>query len=100
MQAYDSTTRPFLYRGDIDPRLNAMARVVGIIYDGEAVAYPYAELSGDVVNDTVAGRDLVIFHVFGTASALDTNRISDGEDVGATAVFNRNLDGESADLQH
>lgn len=91
---YDSTTRPFLYRGDIDPRLNTMARVVGIVYDGEAVAYPYAELSGDVVNDTVAGRDLVIFHVFGTASALDTNRIPDGEDVGATAVFNRNLDGE------
>ena len=46
-----------------------------------------------VINDTRGGRDLVVFHVGGTASVLDARSIADSDDVGATGVFDPNLDG-------
>jgi hypothetical protein len=38
---------------------------------------------------------LVIFHTSGTSSALDTSDIAAGNDVGATGVFNPELDGQT-----
>jgi hypothetical protein len=44
-----------------------------------------------VISDTQGGQDLVVFHVGGTASALDTPVILMGDDVGATGVFDPNI---------
>jgi len=95
-QNYDQTTgRPFLYIGEIDPRLPVMMRVVGLNINGETKAYPFIELAQvDVVNDTVGGQDVAIFYQFGTNSALGASIIAQAEDVGAATVFDPVLDGQ------
>jgi len=93
---YDSGTgKPFLFFGEPDDRLPHMLRVVGMSVDDKAVAYPYDVLSRErVVNDTVAGRDIVIFFRYGTNSALDAPVIAEGKDIGAATVFVPSVDGE------
>jgi hypothetical protein len=84
---------PFLFLGITDDRLAAMERVVTISFAEADVAYPLTILSEvGVINDTVAGRDLVVFHEPGTSSALGARSIADGADVGATGVFDPNLE--------
>lgn len=78
-----------------DPRLDAMERVVSIALDGGAVAYPLPLLSEvGVINDTQFGQDLAVFHTPGTSSALGAAVIAQGEDVGATGVFDPTLNGQ------
>lgn len=92
---YDAPgNRPFLFRGQIDPRLDAMERVVGVEMNGEAKAYPFSLLAEKrVVTDTVGGREIVVFYYPGTVSALDKTSIAQSRDVGAAAVFGPKLDG-------
>jgi hypothetical protein len=45
------------------------------------------------VEDAPGGVDLVVWHVPGTSSALGASVIAQGEDVGATGVFDPTLDG-------
>jgi hypothetical protein len=95
---YDNINNsPFLFRGPQTPgELPAMARVLTVDLNGEAVAYPYQVLQEDgVINDTVAGEEIIVFWQPGTASALDATIIADGEDVGAAASFSRVLDGQT-----
>lgn len=91
---YDSSTQPFLFRGEVDDRLPATERVVGVALPGLVKAYPFtlAALAG-VIHDEVGRLPLVILHKAGTASALDANAISEGRDVGSVAAFDRRLDG-------
>ncbi|HEX6206784.1 MAG TPA: DUF3179 domain-containing protein [Actinomycetota bacterium] len=94
---YDTAERPFLFDGEVDARLPAIARVVGVEIDEEAVAYPYEALSSEegasVVHDTVGGEDLVVFWKAGVRSALDNPEIELGRDVGSSGVFLRQLGG-------
>lgn len=94
---YDAPgNRPFLFRGKIDPRLQAMERVVGVEFDGEAKAYPFSTLAEErAVADVVGGRDIVVLYSPGTASALDRESIADSRDIGAAAVFDPELNGQS-----
>ena len=46
-----------------------------------------------VINDTQAGQDLVVLHA-AVPAALWGSLIAEGEDVGATGVFDANLDGQ------
>ena len=92
---YDHVNRnPFLYDGPETPdQLPAMARVLTVDLGEEAVAYPNDVLTeGHVVNDTVAGQEIVVFWVEGTASALDNNSIAAGRDVGSANAFSRTLE--------
>ncbi len=92
---YDSDEQPFLFPGQVDPRLPAAERVVGLTTETEAKAYPFSTLAEErVVHDEFGGTPLVIFHKSGTASALDSRDISSGKDVGAVGVFARQLDGQ------
>jgi hypothetical protein len=95
---YDNINNsPFLFRGPQTPgELPAMARVLTVDLSGEAVAYPYQVLQEDgVINDTIAGEEVVVFWQPGTASALNAAIIAQGEDVGAAATFSRVLDGQT-----
>ncbi len=84
-----------LFSGEKDDRLDAADRVVTVALDGIDVAYPLAILAeAGVIDDTQGGQELVVFHIGGTASALGARVIADGEDVGATGVFDPNLDGQ------
>jgi hypothetical protein len=87
---------PFLFRGSVDRRLPAMERVLAVELGGEARAYPFSALAKGAptaVNDTVGGEDVVVFFDKGTSSALDTERIAGGRDVGATGLFSPVLGG-------
>jgi hypothetical protein len=92
---YDTIGRsPFLFGGEEDGRLPAMERVVNVTLENVDVAYPLSVLSEvGVIHDTQDGQDLVVFHTAGTSSALSAGVIAQGEDVGATGVFDPNLEG-------
>ena len=87
---------PFLFDGALDERLPAVARVVTVsLPNGVDVAYPLdVLLEQGVINDLQGEQNLVIFHEGGTASALGAAIIAEGEDIGATGVFDPLLDGQ------
>ncbi|HEX2030168.1 MAG TPA: DUF3179 domain-containing protein, partial [Actinomycetota bacterium] len=90
---YDRQPGPYgsFFDRPVDGRLEPMERVAGVTIDGVVVAYPYRTLATDdrigAINDTVAGRPVAVFWEAGVASALDTERIADGRDVGTSGVF-------------
>lgn len=93
---YDQINQsPFLYQGIPDDRLAPMERVVTISFNDIDLAYPLPILAeAGVINDTQSEHDLVLFHIPGAASALDASTITGGRDIGATAVFDPNLNGQ------
>ncbi|AEB11007.1 DUF3179 domain-containing protein [Marinithermus hydrothermalis] len=90
---YDDVNEPpFLFDGPTDGRLPPKLRVVSFELGDEAVAYPYSVLETTrVINDVVGGVPIVVFWLPGTHSALDTRNASQARDVGAVAVFERQL---------
>ena len=73
---YDTSSFPFLFTGELDPRLAALERVIGVTIGGESVAYPFSVLAElGVVNDSVGGKKIVIFYSEGTISPLDKSII-------------------------
>ena len=89
---YDSTSHPFLFLDTPDPRLDPVERVLGLTTKNEAIAYPFALLEeAGVVHDAFGGAELAIFHKPGLSSALDSSVISKGKDIGAVAVYERQL---------
>jgi len=93
----DVNNPPFLYRGPETPGvLPAVARVLTIDLNGEAVAYPYDVLQEvNVINDTVGGTDVVVLWAAGAASALDRGTVAGGRDVGAANAYAREIDGQT-----
>jgi Protein of unknown function (DUF3179) len=95
----DTSERPFLFAGDLDERLPATSRVLGIARAGDIVAFPYESVAAGavdgwaVVTEQVAGDPVVVFWKAGTYSALDTERIVSGRDVGAIAAYRPEVDG-------
>ncbi len=91
----DVDTSPFLFEGEIDGRLAAKERVVGVESDGEAVAVLTSALAKKrVVAVELAGRPVTVWWKPGTNSALEAGRVAAGRDVGATGVFRALLDGQ------
>ncbi len=91
---YDQSRGPIssFFSKALDDRLGAMDRVAAVTLDARPVAYPFSALREKrVVNDQVAGQSLVVWWVPGTASALDSQQISDGRDVGSSGVFLREV---------
>lgn len=89
---YDKTSRPFLFQGTPDARLAPAERVLGLTTETDAIAYPFAALEeAGVVHDMFGEVELAIFHKAGLASALDTSVISEGRDIGAVAVYERQV---------
>ena len=91
----DINNPPFLYEGPDTPGiLPPIARVLAIEIGNETVAYPFELLSQvHVVNDTVDDQAIAVFWSPGIASALDTARIADGNDVGTATSFSRQVNG-------
>jgi hypothetical protein len=97
----DTSERPFLFAGDLDERLPATSRVLGIARPGDVVAFPYETVSTDavggwaVVTEQVADEPVAVFWKAGTSSALDTDRIVSGRDVGSIAAYRPEAEGRS-----
>ncbi len=78
--------------GPRDPRLPVKERVIGIQAGEEAVALRRSYIAQDeVVQVTVGGNDLVVWHRPGQHSALDDKEIAKGREVGTVGVFESTL---------
>jgi hypothetical protein len=95
-RAYDGRDAPTAgyFTGDPDDRIAAMRRVIGINHAGASVAVTTDRAATDgVIGTRLAGRPITIWHLPGTASALDDVTVAGGRDVGATGVFDARVDG-------
>ncbi|MCL4267750.1 MAG: DUF3179 domain-containing protein [Anaerolineae bacterium] len=94
---YDNiNSSPFLFTGETPAQLPAMARVTTVVLADEAVAYPNEVLAQvGVVNDQIGDMAVVVIWQPGLASALDSSSIAEGQDVGASGVFSRSLNGQA-----
>ena len=93
----DPGQRPFLFFDEVDDRLTAQDRVVtlGEQDDAEPISFPYRQLRQvGAANVEFDGQPVVALWVPGARSALDRSFIDDSEDVGATGVFLREVDGQ------
>lgn len=95
-EGYDSSTRPFLFRGEADDRYPALERVVGVRVDDATKAYPFSVITEErAVNDELAGMPLlVVFGADDTASVLDSGDVTTGRAVGVGLAFDRTVDGQ------
>jgi hypothetical protein len=92
---YDSIDQnPFLFEETPGGPLSPKERVVTVGEGVDAVAVPFSELrTVGVATITVGGDELVVMWGPGTASALNSARIDDSRDIGATGVFRPLVDG-------
>lgn len=83
---YDSADRPFLYRGEIPKGIPPMARVVAVGNEAWSL---------DLLRQRrqIESRDLVLSWQPGQASALDTQQVAAGRDVGNILVQRRTESG-------
>jgi cytochrome c biogenesis protein CcdA/thiol-disulfide isomerase/thioredoxin len=93
-EGYSSSSRPFLFDGEVDERFPALERVVGVSIGDADKAYPFSVISGPrVVNDELAGVPVAIFWGGDTADALDSSDITAGQGIGTGIAFARTVDG-------
>lgn len=90
---YDTSARPFLFDGPIDPRLSSpTARVLAGTINGESIAYPFSALEAEgVINDIVGEQPVVAIWQPGKVSALDRSVIDESRDVGMALLYNRQI---------
>lgn len=93
---YDrADTPPFLFDGKLDDRLQPKERVLAVTIGEVSAAFPFGVLRSErVVSYTLNGQEMVILFKPGARSALGAQSIADAADVGATGVFDPNLDGK------
>jgi hypothetical protein len=94
-EGYDKADEPsFLFEGELDGRLPSKERVVTVSLGGQDAAYPFSLLAKERgITDSVGGQVIVVFFQPGTASALDAATLGDSRDVGATGVYQPQIDG-------
>ena len=92
---YDQVDNPpFLFMGDLDGRLLPKERVAALTIGDVDAAFPFTLLETErVVNYTVGGLDVVVLFKPGTLSVFNSLLIGGPKAVGATGVFETNLDG-------
>ncbi|MCF4097869.1 DUF3179 domain-containing protein [Maritalea mediterranea] len=87
---YDSSARPFLFRGEIPDDINPMMRVALVQSPTPVgVTLPLLQEMGEVIHE-----DLIFRWSAGQASALDRGDISQGRDVGNIEVVRKTEQGE------
>lgn len=87
--------KPFLFTGEPDDRLPEMERVVGVVVNDVAVAYPFSVLAEQVViNDEVGGEPVAVFYAPNTLSALDASEITEARAVGSAVAYDPVVDGQ------
>ncbi len=93
---YDRRRGPFasFFRGGTDNRLPAMERVVALEGGERPLVIPFSLMrEKEVVHLERSGERLVVFWAAGTASALDSEMVAWGRDVGSSAVFSTKIGG-------
>ncbi len=94
-QGYSSGSRPFLFDGEIDERLPALSRVVGVSEGDAIAAYAFERLEIErIVNDEVAGVPIAVFFAGETADALDQQAIAISQAIGSAVAHDPVVDGQ------
>jgi len=94
-QGYSSGSRPFLFDGEIDERLPALSRVVGISQGDAIAAYAFGQLEIErVINDEVAGLPITVFFAGETADALDQQAIAISQAIGSAVAYDPVVGGQ------
>ena len=90
---------PFLFRDEVDERFEAMTRVVGFP-DGDGTAVLLDHLAEEqVVEFDDENTPVTLWWAPGQASALDTVDIDEGRDVGQTAAFIPEVNGQQLSFE-
>ena len=86
---YSSSSRPFLFGGELDNRLPALSRVVGVTVNNEYRAYSFDDLATlQVINDRLDEVPIaVMWGAAHTADALDDMIIANGRPIGTGVAF-------------
>lgn len=75
--------------------LPPMEKVIGVKIGDVTKAYPYSITQKQkIIHDTLGDTSVVVFHVNGAQSALDSPQISNSRVDGSTGVFHRTIDGK------
>ena len=98
---YSSRGAPYaFFDEEVDDRFPALERVVGVSSGGVEKAYPFSVISGlGVVNDVVAGSDVVVFWGGDTADALDSALIDASQAIGTGVAYSPIVDGQKLTFQ-
>ena len=92
---YSSSTSPFLFDGEPDPRFPALSRVVGVSIDETDKAYPFELIrASGAVNDQLGDTPIVVLWGGDTADALDSSSIADGDAIGTGVAYDRRVGDE------
>lgn len=92
----DVTTSPFLFDGEDDSRLPAKERIVGIRRGDDTAAIVLEALASAGVLETKINDDVLsVWHLPGTATALEERAIADGRDIGAVGAYLPEVDGQT-----
>lgn len=79
----------------LDPRLQAMERIIAIKGGDHYKIYPFTAITEEVViNDAFDHKKIVIFFETGTVSVLDEDDISKSKVIGTATVFESKIDGK------
>lgn len=94
----DPQSTPLLFRGTVDDRALAKQRVAVVALDETARAWSLDAISAGAAratNTSVGDTDVVILWKAGQATALETDRIDSGRDVGSVGSFRPVVDGRT-----
>ncbi len=93
---YDNINqKPYFPVGKNDGRLRPMEKIIVVEFGEISKVYPYGvSRKLRAINDKIGSQRVVIFHGDGANSALDSRKIKDSKDVGATGVFLPEVDGK------
>lgn len=95
---YDALTneQPRLFKGEVDPRLPAMERVIDIQVDDDYKIYPLSAFEKTaVINDTFKNTPVVLFYTSKTVSVVDKKNIAESRQVGSVTVFSPVINGKT-----
>ncbi|MFN0192323.1 MAG: DUF3179 domain-containing protein [Aestuariivirga sp.] len=84
-EGYDTSAAPFLFRGELPKGIDPMARVVVVRSVGAVPSI--VSLQALRERGSMVAGDLTLRWKPGQASALDTDRISEGRDVGTVEAY-------------
>jgi Protein of unknown function (DUF3179) len=94
-------SQPFLFNGRTDDALPPKERVAAVRTGSRsAVVYPFSRLATDApINDAIDDRPVVVMFDPFTGSALDSQLVGSGREVGSAAVFERTVRGRTLSFE-
>ena len=95
--SYSSNSAPFsgFFQGEVDDRVPALERVVGITLEEGELGVPFSAITDKgALNTTIGDTPVAVLWASGAADALDHPTIDIAEDIGTGVAFSPVVDGQ------